>query len=277
MGCMDREANRASGVTVGAALRGCPFIILQLNQWTWKGPFYCHPTPVTLLSFALSKFSLTRYLTMPNFVYPDPRRHNTLRLLGYDYESTWQPCAISLVSYLRRPIFADVNLAKSVLSVLLSNQTLDQLRLRAFTLMPDHLHLVAGVREPEVKLSNLIGMFKSYTTQRYWTRSREIAEGGQIKLPSVCATKSSAGASRSILSALLDWRVTLRPEFVELKNWPTVTPQHFRQKRLWQTRFFDHVIRNDFDLQENLDYIAMNPVKEGYVLRPQFYPYTGFL
>ena len=36
-------------------------------------------------------------------------------------------------------------------------------------------------------------------------------------------------------------------------------------------------IRNDFDLQENLDYIAMNPVREGYVTQPQFYPYTGFL
>jgi len=45
---------------------------------------------------------------------------------------------------------------------------------------------------------------------------------------------------------------------------------------LWQEKFFDHVIRNDTDLQENLNYIAMNPVKAGYVTKPQFYPYTGF-
>ena len=37
------------------------------------------------------------------------------------------------------------------------------------------------------------------------------------------------------------------------------------------------IIRNDTDLQENLEYIAMNPVNAGYVTRPQFYPYTGFL
>ena len=42
-------------------------------------------------------------------------------------------------------------------------------------------------------------------------------------------------------------------------------------------QFFDHIIRNDTDLQENLDYIAMNPVRAGYVTRPQFYPYSGFL
>ncbi len=69
----------------------------------------------------------------------------------------------------------------------------------------------------------------------------------------------------------------MRPEMVELKNWPSLKPQQFLRKRLWQTKFFDHIIRNETDLQENLDYIAMNPVKGGYVTRPQSYPYTGFL
>jgi putative transposase len=62
-----------------------------------------------------------------------------------------------------------------------------------------------------------------------------------------------------------------------LKNWPRLKPGHFLKKGLWQTRLFDHVIRNDTDLQENLEYIAMNPVRAGYVTRPQYYPFTGFL
>ena len=109
---------------------------------------------------------------MPEFDFSFPRRHNTLRLLGYDYNSTWQLCAISLVTDLRRPLFADTNMAKSVLKCLLSNETSAHIRLRAFTLMPDHLHLIAGVREPGKKLPNLIGFFKCYTTQQYWKRSR---------------------------------------------------------------------------------------------------------
>ena len=84
---------------------------------------------------------------MPQFNFPDPRRYNTLRLLGYDYNSTWQLCAISLVTDFRRPLFADVSLAKSVLKVLLSDQTLEHMRLRAFTLMPNHLHFLARVFE----------------------------------------------------------------------------------------------------------------------------------
>ena len=113
---------------------------------------------------------------MPKFVLPDPRRHNTLRLLSYDYNSTWQLCAISLVTDLRKPLFADVPMAKSVLKCLLSDQTTEHMRLRAFTLMPDHIHFLAGVRDAEKKLPNLIGVFKSYTTQQYWKRSREIVQ-----------------------------------------------------------------------------------------------------
>ncbi|HZM99298.1 MAG TPA: transposase [Pyrinomonadaceae bacterium] len=214
---------------------------------------------------------------MPQFDFPVPCRYNTLRLLGYDYNSTWQLCAVSLVTDLRRPLFADVKLAKSILKVLLSEQTLQHMRLRAFTLMPNHLHFLAGVRDAEEKLSNLVGMFKSYTTQEYWTRSREIIEAGEVVSVSNLVNRSNAKESQAMMSALMDWRATLRPEVVELNNWPSVKPEHFLKKRLWQTRFFDHVIRCDFDLQENLKYIAMNPVRAGYVTHPQFYPYTAFL
>jgi REP element-mobilizing transposase RayT len=177
----------------------------------------------------------------------------------------------------RRPVFADVLLAKAVLTCLVSDKTLAQMRLRVFTLMPDHLHLLAGVRNPKRNLPRLIGDFKSYTTQLYWKRSREIADTQQVNLPSTCVKKSALKESRSVIPALMDGRALLRPEVVELKNWPRVKPAHFLKKILWQTRFHDHVIRNEQDLEENLTYIEMNPVREGYVSYPFFYPYTGFL
>ena len=215
---------------------------------------------------------------MPYFDdFPHPCRYNTLRLLGYDYTSTTRLCAVTLVTDLRRCVFADIRLAKAVLGSLLSDQTLAQMRLRAFTLMPNHLHLVAGVREPETDLSRVIANFKSYTTQLYWKRSGEIVRSREISLPSTHVTRSSTKESKPLISALMDWRTTVRPEVVNLKNWPLVKPEHFLRKRLWQTQFFDHVIRNEFDLRESLDYIAMNPVREEYVTQPQFYPFTGFL
>ena len=143
--------------------------------------------------------------------------------------------------------------------------------------MPDHLHLLAGVRQPELSLPNLIGKFKSFTTQLYWKRSREILASGNISLPSQSVTKSNFEESLTLLPALIDGRAVLRPEAVELRNWPSIRPEMFLKKELWQAKFFDHIIRNDKDLRENLEYMAMNPVKAGYVAQPYFYPYSGFL
>jgi putative transposase len=39
--------------------------------------------------------------------------------------------------------------------------------------------------------------------------------------------------------------------------------------QLWQDRFWDHVIRNTRDLERHFDYIHYNPVKHGYVKRPE--------
>jgi REP element-mobilizing transposase RayT len=50
----------------------------------------------------------------------------------------------------------------------------------------------------------------------------------------------------------------------------------FLTKRLWHRSFHEHIIRNEMDLRETLEYIARNPVKRGYVSKPYFYPFTGF-
>ena len=150
---------------------------------------------------------------MPHFEgFPYPRRYNTLRLLGNDYKSIYQLCAITMVVNSRRPVFADMQLAKAVLKCLLSDETLAQMRLRAFTLMPDHLHFIAGVREPELNLPRLIGDFKSYTTQLYWKRGREIVTNQRVSLPSEDVNKIAIRESRSVISALIDGRVVLRPQ-----------------------------------------------------------------
>ena len=207
--------------------------------------------------------------------FPHPYRYNTLRLLVMITVPSFD-LVLSRWLQIYDVVFLLTCSWLRVSCCLLSDETLMRMRLRAFTLMPNHLHFIAGVREPETNLSDLIGNFKSYTTQLYWKRSREIVTSEGVSLPSNFVTRSNIKESQPLISALMDWRATLRPEVVELKNWPMVKPGHFLKKRLWQTRIFDDVIRNDFDLRENLDYIAMNPVREGYVAHPQFYPYTGF-
>lgn len=49
-----------------------------------------------------------------------------------------------------------------------------------------------------------------------------------------------------------------------------------RERGLWQRRFWEHLIRNETDLQHHIDYIHFNPVKHGYVRRVRDWPYSTF-
>jgi putative transposase len=46
---------------------------------------------------------------------------------------------------------------------------------------------------------------------------------------------------------------------------------------LSQHRFYDHVIRNDKDWARHMDYIHYNPVKHGFVLKPEDWDYSSYL
>jgi putative transposase len=45
---------------------------------------------------------------------------------------------------------------------------------------------------------------------------------------------------------------------------------------LWQQRFWDHVIRDERDLERHFDYIHYNPVKHGYVKYPEDWAESTF-
>ncbi len=45
---------------------------------------------------------------------------------------------------------------------------------------------------------------------------------------------------------------------------------------IWQDRFWDHVIRDERDLENHIDYIHWNPVKHGFVSDPMDWPYSTY-
>lgn len=46
--------------------------------------------------------------------------------------------------------------------------------------------------------------------------------------------------------------------------------------RTWQNRYWDHIIRDQFDLNRHLDYLHYNPVKHGLVRSCIEYPHSSF-
>jgi putative transposase len=48
------------------------------------------------------------------------------------------------------------------------------------------------------------------------------------------------------------------------------------ERGVWQRRYWEHVCRDEDDLERCLDYLHWNPVKHGYARRPADWPYSTF-
>ena len=48
------------------------------------------------------------------------------------------------------------------------------------------------------------------------------------------------------------------------------------QGKIWQSRFWEHLVRDEEDFRRHLDYIHINPVKHGLAARPGDWPHSSF-
>ena len=51
---------------------------------------------------------------------------------------------------------------------------------------------------------------------------------------------------------------------------------HRTPPTLWQPRYWEHVIRDETDYRQHVEYIHYNPVKHGYVRQPCDWPHSSF-
>jgi putative transposase len=49
-----------------------------------------------------------------------------------------------------------------------------------------------------------------------------------------------------------------------------------KERGVWQRRFWEHLIRDEDDLERHFDYLHYNPVKHGLVASPLDWPYSSF-
>jgi putative transposase len=48
------------------------------------------------------------------------------------------------------------------------------------------------------------------------------------------------------------------------------------EKKIWQRRFWEHFVRDETDFYNHLNYIHYNPVRHGYVARPEDWEYSSY-
>ena len=61
-----------------------------------------------------------------------------------------------------------------------------------------------------------------------------------------------------------------------IKTWVTKHYKHRGGQTLWQPRYWEHVIRDETDYRQHVEYIHYNPVKHGYVRQPFAWPHSSF-
>lgn len=63
----------------------------------------------------------------------------------------------------------------------------------------------------------------------------------------------------------------------QLPKTETISPSRSlkAERGIWQRRFWEHLIRDEKDYINHIDYIHYNPVKHGYVTRPVDWPYSS--
>jgi len=126
---------------------------------------------------------------------------------------------LTLVTAGRQYVFGEPARVKSAFETLKKVRSIHPFKMKAWVMMPDHLHLLIHVVDGH--FDRIVQSFKR--------------------------------------------NVSL--EFHRLNIW---------EGEVWQKRFYDHVIRNDEDFGNHLDYIHFNPVHHGLAHRPADYAFSSF-
>jgi putative transposase len=59
-------------------------------------------------------------------------------------------------------------------------------------------------------------------------------------------------------------------------GFPEVSSTQKREKMIWQRRFWEHCIQDEYDFENHMNYIYYNPVKHGYVEKVSDWRYSTF-
>ena len=73
------------------------------------------------------------------------------------------------------------------------------------------------------------------------------------------------------------WRVIKAVFSREMRKAEPITPgqRRRRERGIWQRRYWEHLIRDEYDYIRHVDYIHFNPVKHGYVTRAADWQYSS--
>ena len=174
----------------------------------------------------------------------DPQKHHrrSIRLKGYDYASAGA-YYVTIVAWQRECLFGEVVNKEMVLSKfgLVAKQQWEKLpkrfpniELGAYMIMPNHMHGIIEIindRGTAESLTNLDG-----ESSRRAPTKEQYQKPVKGSIPTIIRSYKSAVSYR-----------------INLMRGTDGVP-------VWQRNYYEHVIRNETDLQNKTDYIESNPL-----------------
>lgn len=174
----------------------------------------------------------------------DPQKHHrrSIRLKGYDYASAGA-YYVTIVAWRRECLFGEVVNGEMVLSKfgLVAKQQWEKLpnrfpntELGAFMIMPNHMHGIVLITDGRGTAENPNDL-NGESSRRAPTQER-FQKPVKGSIPTIIRSYKSAVSYR-----------------INLMRGTDGVP-------LWQRNFYEHVVRNEQDLQNKTDYINANPL-----------------
>jgi putative transposase len=147
----------------------------------------------------------------------------------------------TLVTFNRVKTFTNPKNVDSLRSAFKDVMQKHPFKINAFVLLPDHLHCIWTLPQQDSDFSTRWRLIKSY-----FSRNFDLRNVGWVEERN--PTNETLSASR----------------------------KNKKEKPIWQKRFWEHLIRNQQDLNRHIEYIHYNPVKHELVKTPVDWEYSSF-
>ncbi len=145
----------------------------------------------------------------------------------------------TVVTALRRKLFCDEETVDLVRQAFRHVNAQRPFTVNAMVVLPDHLHCIWTLPPADEDYPTRWRLVKTWVTKHY-----------------------PQGRPQENLS---DYAPLIRP-----------TTSRRLKSAVWQARYWEHLIRNQEDYRQHVEYIHYNPVKHGHVSRPWAWPHSSF-
>lgn len=149
--------------------------------------------------------------------------------------------------------------------------------IEAFVVLPDHIHAVWQMPPGDRAYGVRWGAIKARFTRAVREKYGSDVSGSGVGCTPGCRPGCRPGFSPA-MPAPPPYRYPTDLPVVRLGRYAGLKPglrHDKREQAIWQRRFWEHHIRDEADYWAHVRYCWMNPVKHGFVARPEDWPFSS--